>query len=107
MKIPTLFLVTAFLVTRASGGLFGKLPVGEIPVGEIPVVENVGKEDGGLLTMDGRDIDGFMDPNHAMPIEDLEELVAEILEVGEAPPGVGDEHEIEVLEKEILELERE
>lgn len=98
MKIPKLFLVTAFLVTRVSCGFLGKLPVGEIPV-----VENVGDEDGGLLTMEGRNIDGFMDPD-AVPFEDLEEFVAEILAVDEAP-AIENEHEIEVLEKEILDLE--
>lgn len=99
MEITKLFLLTLLLVTQVSSKLFDNFHVGKLPVDEIPV-EKVGQENGGLLTMDGRTIDGFMDQNHEKPV-DLEELVDQILELKEAK---GNETGLEVLDQKFVEL---
>lgn len=88
MKIANLLLIVVFLVSQVnSSKLFRNLPLKELQVDElpeIPAVENVAKDDGGLLTMDGQHIEGFMGPEHENPVnlvEALEELEQELLDI--------------------------
>lgn len=78
MEIVKLFLLTVFSVSQVSSKLFDNLHVGNLPVGELPpVAENVGGRDGGLMTMDGNPIEGFMGPNHEKSV-DLEDIVDQL-----------------------------